>query len=391
MTDRENTVLLADEAALVALGWNAHWRGLLWAQQDATVDGAANADISPPLVARVIGVERTGLSIAPQGELPSNHVAISGRWFRGDEETRPTIGDWVVVDAQTGLLLDMLPRQSLIKRVNPLGALQLIAANVDTAFIVTSCNADFSLERLERYLSVVMEANIAPVLLTTKTDLSNDPEHYAKQLAGRFPDIPQIALNALEVADVVHLRQWCGAGQTIALLGSSGVGKSTLVNSLLGTQVQQTAAIREEDAKGRHTTTNRTLHRLPMGGVILDSPGMRELQLAEAEEGLDQLFADVEAIASTCRFNDCSHSGEPGCAVAKALQTSELDPQRLQNYQALKEEQSRNRESLAARSARDRAFGKKTGKNVGKNSDKDRTKNDRVAARDQHQNMDCDS
>ena len=353
VTEPRKLLLETDTQQLQALGWNEHFQ--------TQVDDLRNAEDppAPSFVARVVGVERTGLSIAPQGSLPSDRVPMSGRWFRGDEETRPTIGDWIIVDSQSGALLDMLARRSLIKRVNPLGALQLIAANVDTAFIVTSCNADFSPERLERYLSVVMESNIAPVLVLTKVDLAADAAEYAALLDHRFSDIPRVSINALNAEEVARLNPWCNSGQTIALLGSSGVGKSTLVNSLVGGDVQATAAIREEDGKGRHTTTNRSLHRLPEGGVILDSPGMRELQLAEAEDGLDQLFADVEALASVCRFNDCSHSQEPGCAVVNALQNGELDEQRLLSYQALKAEEARNRESLAARHSRERAFGKK--------------------------------
>ncbi|HCG70064.1 MAG TPA: ribosome small subunit-dependent GTPase A [Gammaproteobacteria bacterium] len=369
MTDRVSLTLGVDLPALQRLGWSDDLQDNLQALYPNIADFSATepsatepitAEKNPDaFVARVIGVERTGLTIAPEGLLGIDQVPLSGRWFRGDEETRPTIGDWVVVDARTGTLLDLLPRRSLIKRVNPLGALQLIAANVDTALIVTSCNADFSPERLERYLSVVMEADIQPLLVLTKTDLIDDASVYGEVLTERFPDIPQVLLNALEASAVASLEPWCAPGQTLALLGSSGVGKSTLVNSLLGGEVQTTAAIREEDGKGRHTTTNRSLHRLPQGGVILDSPGMRELQLAEAEEGLDQLFADVEALAAMCRFNDCSHAGEPGCAIAAALQAGELDHERLTSYLSLKAEEIRNRESLAARRSRDRAFGKK--------------------------------
>ena len=369
MTDRVSLTLGVDLPVLQRLGWSDDLQDNLQALYPNIADFSATepsatepiaAEKNPDaFVARVIGVERTGLTIAPEGLLGIDQVPLSGRWFRGDEETRPTIGDWVVVDALTGTLLDLLPRRSLIKRVNPLGALQLIAANVDTALLVTSCNADFSPERLERYLSVVMEADIQPLLVLTKTDLIDDASVYGEVLTERFPDIPQVLLNALEASAVASLEPWCAPGQTLALLGSSGVGKSTLVNSLLGGEVQTTAAIREEDGKGRHTTTNRSLHRLPQGGVILDSPGMRELQLAEAEEGLDQLFADVEALAAMCRFNDCSHAGEPGCAIAAALQAGELDHERLTSYLSLKTEEIRNRESLAARRSRDRAFGKK--------------------------------
>jgi len=351
---------VADLPALQALGWNADDQLQLEAWRDLRAASDPDEADSDSCLARVIAVERTGLTVAPYLNAPDGHVPVSGRWFRGDEETRPTIGDWVVIDAQTGMLLDMLPRRSVIKRVNPLGALQLIAANVDAALIVTSCNADFSLERLERYLSVVLEANITPVLVLTKIDLAEDPSVFIEALSQRFPEIAQVAVDALSEGAVAALAPWCTQGQTIALLGSSGVGKSTLVNALSGAAVQLTAAIREEDGKGRHTTTNRSLHRLPQGGVILDSPGMRELQLAEAEEGIEELFADLEALAATCRFNDCSHASEPGCAVRAAIDSAELDEERLRHYQSLKAEESRNRETLAARHARHRAFGKKT-------------------------------
>ena len=199
MTDTDKSLLETDAPQLQPLGWNEHFQ----AQVNVLRDAADSLPAS--FVARVVGVERTGLSIAPHGSLPSDRVPLSGRWFRGDEETRPTIGDWVVIDAQSGTLLDMLVRRSVIKRVNPLGALQLIAANVDTALIVTSCNADFSPERLERYLSVVLEANIAPVLVLTKVDLAADAAEYTATLAQRFPDIPRLSMNALNAEDVARL------------------------------------------------------------------------------------------------------------------------------------------------------------------------------------------
>jgi ribosome biogenesis GTPase len=165
-------------------------------------------------------------------------------------------------------------------------------------------------------------------------------------------------LDARSVADVAKLQPWCGRGQTVALLGSSGVGKSTLTNTLAGVEVQATEKIREDDAKGRHTTTGRSLHRLPSGGWLLDTPGMRELQLTDSDSGLDDVFADIVGLAAACRFADCQHLTEPGCAVVAAIERDDLDPDRLKRYRKLVAENAQNKASLAERRARDRAFGK---------------------------------
>ena len=311
-------------------------------------------------VVRVTAVQRTGLQVAPRLSTGSDKVPLSGKWFRGPEESRPTVGDWVLVDAYSGALTHILPRLSLIKRLSPSGGgVQLIAANVDAAFIVTSCNTDFSPARLERYLSVVMDSGIEPVLILTKSDLAAEVETFQDELQAQFRNISSFVVNALDEDSVAPLLPWCVGGQTIALLGSSGVGKSTLVNTLTGQQVQFTQSVREEDNKGRHTTTHRSLHKLPQGGVILDSPGMRELQIAEAEEGVDLLFADVDKLAQMCRFNDCAHQAEPGCAVRLAVNDGELDTRRLESYSKLKIEEAMNRGSVSQRYNRERQFGKK--------------------------------
>jgi len=315
--------------------------------------------------ARVVAVQRTGLTLAPA--LPAiAEVAIGGRFYVQAVESRPTVGDWVLVDPDTGALEAVLERTSLIKRLNPAGEIQLIAANIDTAFVVTSCNDDFSLARLERYLAVVLEAQIQPVVVLTKADLSAATDAYRDATRSLGADLPIEVVNALDHGSLSGLGGWCGPGQSIALLGSSGVGKSTLVNTLSGTAVQATQAVRAEDAKGRHTTTHRSLHRLPYGGVILDSPGMRELQLAQAEQGVGSLFAEIETLAEGCRFNDCAHGSEPGCAVRAAITAGQLDARRLDSFFKLQREEQINRESVAERHARARQFGIQVKQSVAK-------------------------
>ena len=309
--------------------------------------------------ARVVAVQRTGLTIAPDVN-GQTEVAISGRFFLLPVEARPTVGDWVLIDPVSGGLEALLERTSLIKRLSPgsTGEVQLIAANIDTAFIVTSCNADFSLSRLERYLSVILDAGIQPVVVLTKTDTAEDAQSYIDQARTLGAQVPVEAVNALNASELEGLAAWCTAGQSIALLGSSGVGKSTIVNSLAGDAVQLTQAVREEDDKGRHTTTHRSLHVLPQGGVILDSPGMREFQLTEAEQGVGVLFADITELAMQCKFNDCAHASEPGCMVRAAIDAGDLDPRRLSSYFKLLREQQFNSETVAERHIRSRDFGK---------------------------------
>jgi ribosome biogenesis GTPase len=342
-----------DESGLEAFGWTPFFHQQVFDLEDGLVVG------------RVIGVERTGIRIAPGvGESGNDEsgstVTIGGRWFQGPVEDRPTVGDWVVVDAETLALERVLERTSLIKRLAPggTGELQLIAANIDTAFIVTSCNLDFNLGRIERYLAVILESGIQPVVVLTKADLADDVYEYVDQVRTLGNDIIVESVDARSADSVDCLAGWCGPRQTVALLGSSGVGKSTLVNSLSGSQVQETSGIREDDDKGRHTTTGRTLHRLPQGGVILDSPGMRELQVADAESGIESAFADIDDLAELCRFNDCAHSEEPGCAVRAAIESGQLDERRLASYFKLKREEMRNTETVAERHARFRQFGK---------------------------------
>ncbi|MGD9633176.1 MAG: ribosome small subunit-dependent GTPase A [Pirellulales bacterium] len=269
------------------------------------------------------------------------------------------VGDWLVLTAEEHRAVQRLERQSLLFRkasgeeVKP----QVLAANVDTIFIVSSCNEEFNLSRIERYLALTVQAGATPVVVLTKVDLCGDVAALRRQVEQLRAGLLVEALDARQSAAAGVLTAWCGPGQTVALLGSSGVGKSTLANSL-GAGSLATGEIREKDARGRHTTTSRSLHLLPSGGVLVDNPGIRELQLPACEEGLLDVFDDVVRIAAGCRFSNCSHEGDAGCAVAAAIESGELDPRRFANYQKLNAEQAHNSRSLAERRERDRKMGR---------------------------------
>lgn len=235
---------------------------------------------------------------------------------------------------------------------------QLIASNIDSVFIVSSLNDDFSLNRIERYLAVANEAGVEPVIVLTKADLFSDPDDIREQVQKLDPLLNVYCVNALDAQNVSVLGNYCQRGKTIAFLGSSGVGKSTLVNSLLGQSEMDTGSIRKQDSKGRHTTTYRAIKWLPSGGLLMDTPGMRELQLSDVKDGIKLTFADIESLASQCRFSDCLHENEPSCAVREAVERGELSSRRLDNYHKLLREEAHNSASLAERRAKDRTFTK---------------------------------
>lgn len=339
--------MATDLQALQTLGWKHHFA------QQLTLEELESAQI-----VRVMAVQRSGLTIAPaEGE---SLLPLGGRWFQLDAVERPTVGDWLVLSADGLQIQRILERSSLLRRVvaGRTSEVQLIGANVDTLLIVTSCNADFNLSRIERYLALAYDAGATPVLVLTKADLTDATEPYLEQARLLGSELAVEIVNALDGTTLIGLQQWCRAGETVALLGSSGVGKSTLLNSLAGSTLQSTGAIREDDAKGRHTTTHRSLHELPSGALLLDSPGIRELQITDMDSGLEEAFADVAELATQCRFNDCQHAAEPGCAVQAAIAAGELDARRLASYEKLGREEQYARESVAERRARYRALGK---------------------------------
>lgn len=313
---------------------------------------------------RVVAMHRGGL-VLTDGETEFS-LALGSGWYQGDPEDRPTVGDWLLVAPSRDKAVRLLERKSLLKRqaAGQVVEVQLIAANVDTIFIVTSCNDEFNDSRLERYLALASDSAAEPVVVLTKRDLAGDPDAYVDRVRAIAPTAAIESVNALDAASLDGVRAWCRAGQTVALVGSSGVGKSTLVNTLAGRELQSTGGIREDDARGRHTTTSRSLHRLAEGALLLDVPGLRELGLAGLEQGPSAVFADVEALASRCRFADCAHEAEPGCAVRAAIESGELDERRLRNYQKLLREAARNAATLAERRREHRRFAKRVRKVV---------------------------
>lgn len=314
-------------------------------------------ELDAAIPARVTAVHRARLDLAAPG---FDHNLQPFPLNPDDEAADATVGDWLLLDAQTLAPLRRLERRSVFKRraVGTDRRIQLIAANVDTLFIVTSCNQDFNIARMERYLVLAREAGVMPIIVITKADQTGEPETYTNQAARLQSGLLVETLDARNREDLERLAPWLRAGETIAFVGSSGVGKSTLVNTLVGNEIADTAGIREDDAKGRHTTTARMLHQIPGGAWVLDTPGMRELQLTDVQSGIEDVFADIVEIAARCRFSDCRHEDEPGCAIQQAIASGELSAKRLKRWNKLAAEDAFNSASLAERRQRARALHK---------------------------------
>jgi ribosome biogenesis GTPase len=317
---------------LAALGWSAHF--------EAAFDAVAGDGLVPGRVA----VQHRGAYLVwtEAGEL-SAELAGRLRQDGADGADLPVSGDWVVVcpyaDGSGATIHAVLPRRTAFSRKEPWKAIreQVLAANVDAVFVVTGLDGDLNLRRLERYLATAWESGADPVIVLSKADLCADVAQAVADAESVALGVPVHAVSCVTGDGVEQLRPHLVGNRTVALLGSSGVGKSTLINCLLGEEALTTAEVRS-DGKGRHTTTTRELVALPGGGLVLDTPGMRELQLWDVGDGLGATFGDVEALFDRCRFRDCSHRREPGCAVKHALADGSLDPDRWRSYSKLQRE-----------------------------------------------------
>ncbi|WP_160000043.1 ribosome small subunit-dependent GTPase A [Roseomonas sp. 18066] len=290
----------------------------------------------------VIQQREVPLVVTEAGNL---NARLSGRLrHEAREAGYPTAGDWVALSATPGeakaVIHAVLPRRTAFVRraADSVQTLQVIAANIDVVFVVTSMNADLNPRRLERFLAAAWQSGARPVVVLTKADLSEQPESQAAGIAALAAGCPVVVVSVREGRGLDALKAHILPGETCVLIGSSGVGKSTLVNALLGEERMATQDIRAADAKGRHTTSYRQLVLLPEGGLILDTPGIREVGLIDADEGLSTVFDDIEALALRCRFRDCGHGKEPGCAVRGALEAGLLDAGRWASFQKLNQE-----------------------------------------------------
>lgn len=307
------------------------------------------------IAGRVIEVQREQYKlITNEGE---SAAKLKGSLFYNEAvaSTYPAVGDFVLVKHNPfgdGIIYHVLKRKSKFSRLDSFyGDEQVVATNFDYVFIMTSLNNDFNVRRMERYLTAAWESGAMPVIVLTKADLCEDYNIYMEQLEGVAVGVPIIPISSVTGEGLDKLQEFIKPSKTLVFLGSSGVGKSSLVNAIAGEEVMKVNDIREDDSKGRHTTTHRQLICLSSGAMIIDTPGMRELGLWNAAEGLDTAFNDIEEIATKCKFRDCSHNSEPGCAIRAALESGELPAKRWESYLKLKKEirYAERKESLDAR------------------------------------------
>ncbi|HXG93647.1 MAG TPA: ribosome small subunit-dependent GTPase A [Blastocatellia bacterium] len=343
---------------LKTLGWNAHF--------DKEFEPYRNEGYRTGRVA----LEYQGLYriFTESGEMLAE-VTGRMRFQAGGREDFPAVGDWVVIapleNQKKALIHAILPRTSKFSRkAAGQGAdEQVVATNVDVIFLVQGLDKDYNLRRIERYLALALESGAHPVIILNKADLADDLEARVREVESISQGLPVHAISAKREEGLEALKQYLGQGVTAAFLGSSGVGKSTLINRLLGRERQKVSEVRQSDDRGRHTTRHRELIVLPEGGLLIDTPGMRELQLLDVDEGLADTFADIETIARDCYFSNCRHEREPDCAVKAAIEEGILDPARLENYKKMQSEieylESRNDfKTRMERKERERKFGK---------------------------------
>jgi ribosome biogenesis GTPase len=313
------------------LGWNDHFERL-----------AADDDLDLERVARILSAQRD-LFLVTDGR--DERLCAPSGTIRHRQRDYPVTGDWVLVD--DNVVRSVLPRRNTLSR-GEAGSRgrqetaarreQPIAANIDTVFIVCGLDRDYNLRRIERYLALVYNCGMAPVVVLTKADLHASSEPFREEVRAAAFGVDVVLTSTRDASGVDELHGYLNEGQTVSMIGSSGAGKSTLANMLHGSEVQATGSVSQSVGKGRHTTTSREFIAMPRGGLLMDNPGIREIALSQGGGGLDATFADIRDLAGFCRFADCSHQSEPGCAVLQAVADGELEPARLENYRKMQRE-----------------------------------------------------
>jgi ribosome biogenesis GTPase len=342
-------------------------------------DFQGNANLEGFDVGRIVAEHKERfIAITPKGEFEAE---ITGhlRFTAKNREDFPAVGDWVALtpyDAGFGIIHKIFPRFSVIKRqaVGQFGEVQIIAANIDFAFVVQSVDRDFNINRIERYLTICNSSNVSPIILLTKIDLISG-QHLSgimETLKVRIKKVPVIALSNESQDGMDQIMDILEKGKTYCLLGSSGVGKSTLINNLSGKPLMQTGMISQSTNKGRHVTSHRELVLLENGAILVDNPGMREVGIADASAGLEITFDLITGLSKNCRFKDCTHTTEIGCLVLEAVEKGEIDKASYENYLKMEREKTHFESTVAERHKKDKEFGK-----LMKNYKKDILKNKR--------------
>ncbi len=339
---------------LEELGYNEHWEAQRQQQGLQVLE-----------VGRVIAEHRERYQLCTADNELEAEILGQLRYSAVDRSDFPAVGDWVAFatyDEGKALIHAILPRQTVIERqaVGKQGEKQVIAANVDYALLVQAADRDFNLNRLERYLTICRTAKVSPIVVLNKIDLVTPTElaRLTNLIQQRVKQLPVMALSNLNQQGLSELEQLLESGKTYCLLGSSGVGKSTLLNHLCGKDLMRTNPVNTSSQRGRHSTTHRELIVLPSGAIFIDNPGMREVGIADASEGLEHTFSDILALAEQCKFKDCTHQTEIGCAVLEAIEKGEIDPEAHENYLRMRREEAHFRMTMVEKREKDRAMGK---------------------------------
>ncbi len=330
MTKNKNTNTIPKSLSI--LGWDSHFQ--------IHFDNICNDKVFP---ARVVGVHKNSFLVRRGNK--ETLVTIAGRFNYLQNSLFPVIGDWVLISDK--VISDVLPRKNALSRgasgthgkqeAQP-NKEQVIAANIDTVFIVSGLDHDFNIRRIERYLTLVYNCGLNPAIILTKADLHQDPERYVCEIEDVAFEVPVHLVSATDSYGLISLEPYLSESQTIAMIGSSGAGKSTLVNCLFGKDIQATNVVSKSVGKGKHTTTNRSLILMPQGGMVIDNPGIREIGFWDDGGGLDVAFPEIEKLANSCRFSNCSHIHEPGCQVLHGVTIGAVKQERLDSYQKMKRE-----------------------------------------------------